>query len=192
MREENIYFTGFPLPMENVGGPDAAVVKEDLARRLCNLIPVACLRRVRSILLTWSLAKGFCKGARQHRTRAPLTVSFAVGGAGAQREIAVAAMKSLRREISRGMVRFNLIAGTRPEVAEYFRKAVMDAGLVAALGKGDVRVLSAVDRPAYFCAVHKDDARDGRAVDQAVGIVVLRGFGYSDYYGADRGESGRL
>lgn len=149
VREENIYFTGFPLPMENIGGPDATVVKEDLARRLCNLDPRGVFTSRAEHLIDTELGRGFC-ASMHNRTRKPLTVSFAVGGAGAQREIAVTAMKSLRREIGRGMVRFNLVAGARPEVAEYFRKAVMEAGLATQLRSGDVRVLAAADRPAYF------------------------------------------
>lgn len=155
VREERIHFTGFPLPMENIGGPDASVVREDLARRLCNLDPRGVFMSRAEHLIDVALGSGFCKHTRERRARTPLTVSFAVGGAGAQREIAVAALGSLRREISRGLVRMNLIAGTRPEVAEYFRNAVMRAGLVHALGKGDVRVLSAVDRPAYFAMFTK-------------------------------------
>lgn len=149
VREENIFFTGFPLPMEAVGGPDASVVKEDLARRLCTLDPRGVFTSRAQHFIDVELGKGFCASVpnRPHRV---LHVTFAVGGAGAQREIAVAALKSLRREILAGTLRYTLIAGTRPEVAEYFRTAVMDAGLAAPLQRGGVRVLVAENRPAYF------------------------------------------
>lgn len=150
VREENIFYTGFPLPMEAVGGPDATIVKEDLGRRLCTLDPRGVFVSRAMHLIDVELGRGFCERARQRSARTPLSVSFAVGGAGAQREIAVAALKSLRHDILRGRLRYTLVAGTRPEVAEYFRKAVMDAGLASALRKGDVRVLAAPNRPAYF------------------------------------------
>lgn len=149
VREENIYFTGFPLPMEAVGGPGADVVKDDLQRRLCALDPRGVFMSRAEHLVDVELGKGTCASIAERKTK-PLHVSFAVGGAGAQREIAVAAMQSLRREILRGNVRYTLVAGTRPEVAEYFRKAIMAAGLASALRKGDVRVLIAENRPEYF------------------------------------------
>ncbi|MDP3793293.1 MAG: hypothetical protein Q8R07_00910, partial [Candidatus Uhrbacteria bacterium] len=37
--EDHIFLTGFPLPKQNIGGPEASIVKHDLAARICNLDP---------------------------------------------------------------------------------------------------------------------------------------------------------
>lgn len=149
VREENIFFTGFPLPTEAIGGPEAAIVREDLGRRLCNLDPRGVFMSHATKSLESVLGNSFCDAVRG-RQRIPLSLAFAVGGAGAQREIAAAAMGSLRQDILRGRLRMTLVAGTRKEVADYFREQVMGFGLGSALKEGAVRILLAHDRPEYF------------------------------------------
>ena len=48
-----------------------------------------------------------------------LTITFAVGGAGAQKEIGARIVASLRHRIKAGAIRLNLLAGTRAEVRDY-------------------------------------------------------------------------
>jgi hypothetical protein len=55
-----------------------------------------------------------------------LTITYAVGGAGAQKEIGIQLMKSLSKEINDGRVKINLTAGTRSDLASYFDKAISD------------------------------------------------------------------
>ncbi len=62
------------------------------------------------------------------KTHHPLTLTFAVGGAGAQREYGVDIVKSLRRKLIKGQIRINLVAGIRNEVASYFKDSIKDLG----------------------------------------------------------------
>src|SRR3989344_4548887 len=39
VKTENIFLTGYPLPLENIGGESAEILKEDLKLRLLNLDP---------------------------------------------------------------------------------------------------------------------------------------------------------
>lgn len=154
VREENIFFTGFPLPTENIGGSDAPLLKDDLRRRLCNLDPRGVFLSHARPMLEAVLGRQYCASVSDAGKRA-VSLAFAVGGAGAQRDIAVAALTSLQKDIRRGRLRFTLVAGTRREIAEYFRKAIMELGLGGALRQGRVRVLAAPSRDAYFTVFAK-------------------------------------
>jgi RNA-binding protein YhbY len=59
----------------------------------------------------------------------PLTVAFAVGGAGAQRELAVPILRALSAKIKSGLIKVILVAGNRREVADYFEKVIKQTGL---------------------------------------------------------------
>jgi len=59
----------------------------------------------------------------------PLTIMFAVGGAGAQKEIGVKILKSLSRKIKARQVKVILAAGTKEKVKEYFKKNIEKLGL---------------------------------------------------------------
>jgi hypothetical protein len=48
-----------------------------------------------------------------------INLTFGIGGAGAQTDIAYAMAKSLRSKIQRGSVRLTILAGVRPEVAAF-------------------------------------------------------------------------
>ena len=78
-------------------------------------------------------------------------MAFAVGGAGAQREIGGAIMKSLKRELAQNKIVLHLIAGTRLEVARYFEDAARQLRLSKFLGKS-IKILIEPSRPQYFDA----------------------------------------
>jgi hypothetical protein len=80
-------------------------------------------------------------------------VAFAIGGAGAQREIGIDIAKSLHAEIKRGRIELTLIAGTRPEVKQYFETELKALGLGAALKKNQhLHILFEEVRASYFDA----------------------------------------
>ena len=81
----------------------------------------------------------------------PPRVAFAVGGAGAQAELADRFLPSLAPVLRAGQLHLRLIAGVRREVADRFRRAVDDAGLTPLLGTA-VEILHAPDLPTYFRA----------------------------------------
>jgi len=148
---KRVYLTGFPLPKENIGDDtDVDILRRDCAYRILNLDPEGRYlsehgEHVKEHLRMVRLPK---------RSNHPLTLTFAVGGAGAQREIGVVAMKSLRRYILKGNLRLNLIAGTNEEVRNYFRKEIDTGDLSSAFGRG-VRIQFSKTKEQYFSEFNK-------------------------------------
>lgn len=139
-----ITFTGFPLPHELVGGPRLGALTRNLAARLVRLDPSREFRR-------------HYRGELQHflgplpageEGRPPLVV-FAVGGAGAQADLARAFLPGFRRPLAEGRVRLALVAGVRAAVADSFREAISASGLEGSLGHG-LDILLAEDLEEYF------------------------------------------
>jgi hypothetical protein len=135
--EENVFLTGFPLPQENV---DTA--REDLRKRLARLDP----RRQFIGRYRESIAREVGEVGEKEGV---LTVTYAVGGAGAQRHVATQILHSTAQFIRDRRLRLNLVAGVRPEIAAFFREAIAQQRLDAELGTG-VRVLLAPDKASYF------------------------------------------
>ncbi|MFC1612344.1 DUF6938 domain-containing protein [Patescibacteria group bacterium] len=146
VRSENIFLTGFPIPKELIGGPKAEIVKHDMLERFCNLDPNGVFRsRYEKILHShFGASLKFCK-----KVKRPLTLTFAIGGAGAQRRLGVAIVKSLREKIKRHQIQVNLVAGTKTGLADFFVKELHKLGLKRNHGKG-VDILVEKDRPTYF------------------------------------------
>lgn len=144
--KERVFFTGFPLPKELIGGARARIVKHDLAHRIRNLDPQGIFTARNGAALYRALGREHFTAADRHR---PLTVTFAVGGAGAQRAIGVQILESLREKIAKREVRLNLVAGIRKDVAVMFHRAVGELKLSGELGRG-VTILSTSHRLEYF------------------------------------------
>lgn len=146
VRRDHIFLTGFPLPKELIGGPRTPIVRHDLGLRIANLDPKGTFRgRYRTT---------FKRHFREHyheRASRPVTVTFAVGGAGAQRGIGAALLRSLRGRIRRHEIRLQLVAGTRRDLARYFTERAKELRLTDEIGKG-VRILYQPDRWEYFRA----------------------------------------
>jgi hypothetical protein len=154
VKEENIFLTGFPLPMDAVGGPEAGQIYHDLSRRVCHLDPKNIFLSQSEAILDAKMGRGFCKTIEQTNARA-VSLTFAIGGAGAQREMAAEAMHSLSPSIKAGKLKMTLVAGIRNEVAEYFLQKAIDAGLQGALEDGGLVILQNKDRHDYFTAFNK-------------------------------------
>jgi len=121
VQEKNIYVTGFPLPKENIGTRRGlSILKKNLGCRIGKLDPRGVYQKKYDHTLSYYLGARYC-----HITdKRPLTIAFAVGGAGAQRDIGVTILKSLRHCIEEGKVALNLIAGARADVYDYYTKAL--------------------------------------------------------------------
>ncbi|MEK7653181.1 MAG: hypothetical protein AAB358_01740 [Patescibacteria group bacterium] len=131
IRPDKIYLTGFPLPDENVG-KNLKDLKLDLGRRLVQLdASKVYLSQYKKTLLS-QLGR---KNLKTKPTR-PLTITFAVGGAGAQRELGAEILKSLKKEILSGKVKLNLVAGVNLEVNQFFKEAIKNLGLRGKLNHG--------------------------------------------------------
>ena len=134
---ERVFLTGFPLPTENV-----LPVRDDLAGRIAVLDPSGEFRAKYRQFLANEL------GPVRSLDR-PMTIVFAVGGAGAQAEIARDMLTSLRPALEGGRVRICLVAGTRLEVNCFFLETIRDVGLAEQLGKS-VEVLASLSKTDYF------------------------------------------
>jgi hypothetical protein len=114
VKPANIFLTGYPLPVENIGSCDMEIAKEDLKNRLINLDPQRKYYQKYKLLIDKVLGK--LPETSDH----PLTIMFAVGGAGAQKEIGVTLVRKLSHRIKKGEVKVILVAGIREKVREYF------------------------------------------------------------------------
>lgn len=123
VRKDNIFFTGYPLPKENIGGEKIDIVREDLKNRLVRLDPKGTYQKKYSILLKQIF------DTVPKNNLSPLTIMFAVGGAGAQREIGVGIVSQLQKEIQRGKVKVILSAGIKKFVKDYFEYHIKKLGL---------------------------------------------------------------
>ncbi len=118
VKPENIFLIGYPLPIENItANPPAGgleILKNDLLHRLLNLDPQGRYQHYYGALIKKYLGK------LPQRANHPLTIMFAVGGAGAQKEIGVKIVKNLAKKIKEKEVKIILVAGIREKVKEYF------------------------------------------------------------------------
>ena len=120
VKEENIFFTGYPLPQELIGSEQMEILKDDLRKRLVNLDPQKRYLDNYKILVEHRL--GFIAEKSDH----PLTILFSVGGAGAQKEIATKMVKSLIDEVRSRKIQIVLSAGIKKKVKDYFEKELFD------------------------------------------------------------------
>ena len=138
VKPENIIFTGYPLPKENIG-EKLEILKEDIGHRLINLDPG---KKYRSIY--GPLIKGLL-GKLPEKSNHPLTIMFSIGGAGAQKEIPLNAINSLKEKIKDRKLRFIIAVGVREELRKYFSENIKGLEL-----DGWVHILSGVTIDEYF------------------------------------------
>lgn len=143
--DSRIFLTGFPLPKSNIDGPQATIAKKDLAARICNLDPNGIFIEKYAKTLMDTLGPELCQFKKMH----PLTLTFSVGGAGAQRQLAVDVIKSLRTHILQERIRVNLEAGTRKAVADFFLSEARKLRLGKTLGRF-LNINHYDSRPKYF------------------------------------------
>lgn len=114
--EDRIHLTGFPLPTELLGDKKLSMLKRDLAQRLFHLDPNGKFWARHGRNVEYFLGKENCVFKNDRK----LTITFAVGGAGAQKEIGRRIAGSLKGKLRAGEIKLNLVAGIRKEVFEYF------------------------------------------------------------------------
>lgn len=150
--DKNIFVTGFPLPSELVGGSKETKLRKHLADRLFNLDPDKIyLKRFRESLREHLGTRNF--PPKKHH---PLTLTFAVGGAGAQRELGVEIVKSLKTDIRRNKIQIILIAGVHQQVYDYFKKEIIDIGLGKELKQRKIHIQYSKTKAEYFNQFDKD------------------------------------
>ncbi|MFO7445969.1 MAG: hypothetical protein R6W90_06350 [Ignavibacteriaceae bacterium] len=114
--DDRIFLTGFPLPDELIGGKDLTTLKSDLGQRLFYLDPGQKFRARHERDVKYFLGRENC-GFRNERK---LTITYSVGGAGAQKEIGGKIANSLKKMLLNDEVILNLVAGTKKNVNDYF------------------------------------------------------------------------
>jgi len=139
--KENLIVTGFPLPQENIGS-QKKILLADLSRRIISLDPSNIYRTHEKALL-----KSITPKSLDHKKIEPVTITFAVGGAGAQKEIGSLIISRLKSLIKIGEIKINLVAGNRSEVRAYFENEIRQNNL--RLGRG-VEIVFDADKMEYF------------------------------------------
>lgn len=145
VKAEQVYVTGFPLPEENIGGAGEHILRSDLGCRIAHLDPKRKYQQKYQHTLDYYLGAEYCQG----NGRWPLTIMFAVGGAGAQRHIGIQILNSLHKEIDAGKVRLILVAGTRHDVYAYYQKEVSRLHLNEK-HNGSIEIIFEPTKHAYF------------------------------------------
>jgi len=135
VKPKNIFLTGYPLPLENIGSQKMEILKKDLKHRLVNLDPKKRYFKNYKELIEAKL------GRLPKKSNHPLTIMFAVGGAGAQRSLGASITHTLSEKIKKRKVKLILVAGIRQEVKKYFEKETK--GL-------NVEIIYAKDIVSYF------------------------------------------
>lgn len=143
VKSENIFLTGYPLPLENIGTEGLEVLKDDLSYRLLNLDPKKKYYQQYEPLITKNL------GPPPQKSDHILTIMFSIGGAGVQKEIVMRFVKSLSGKIKKGEIKIILMAGIRKNVKEYFSENIKKLGLENFLNKG-IEIISGADIQDYF------------------------------------------
>jgi hypothetical protein len=139
--QERISTSGFPLSPELLG-EELCVLKRDLGRRLVQLDPSN-----RFFPLHQRNVEYFLGAENLVRTdERPLTITYAVGGAGAQKEIGGKVARALKEKIRNGEVRVYLVAGIKPEVREYFLEVQDELGITS----GNLQVVYEETLAGYF------------------------------------------
>lgn len=140
--DERIFLTGFPLPQENIGD-NMDILRRDLAKRLIRLDPTKRFRTIHGEEAKHYLGEYWDPEA----DASPMTITYAVGGAGAQAEIAEGVVKSLAKPIKAGKIRLNLVAAHRNEVNLYFERLLQKEGLNSTNG---TRIIYNPNKNQYF------------------------------------------
>ena len=141
---EQIKFTGFPLPHELVGGPDLTALRKNLLGRLVRLDRKGVFREQ-----TRGEIHHFLGDLPADQEGRPPLLTFSVGGAGAQADLAKPFLKGIRSMIEEDRLRVCLAAGVRSEIAARFHQWIREAHLEHRLGNG-VDVFCAANMEDYF------------------------------------------
>lgn len=143
----NVLITGFPLPKENIG-TGQKIIRQDMADRIYNLDPRGIYRRKYSKLIEDYL----CPIKKIKKPKRPLTITFAVGGAGAQRDIGVILLQKLNKHLKKNTISLNLVAGVRNDVYLYFQNVLKQYDLDNC---SSVKIVYAEDKLSYFKIFNK-------------------------------------
>jgi len=139
VKKENIFLTGFPLPIENIGTENQEILKKDLSYRILNLDPQGKFYQKYKPLVDKHL------GPLPENSGHPFTIMFTIGGAGAQKEMVIRYVKSLADKIRKRELKIILSAGIREKVKEYFLENIKKLAL-----EGNIEIIFSEKIEDYF------------------------------------------
>ncbi len=155
VKKENIFLTGFPLPKENLGGKNLKLLKKDLVQRVLNLDPCGHYRQKYRGVIQQFLKNQKSTACNNGIGRAlSPTITFAVGGAGAQKKLAAKILTSLKEKILQNKIRLNLVAGSRIDVCLFFKQQIDANGLAKRLNK-NLKIIFAAQKEDYFASLNQ-------------------------------------
>ena len=123
VKPKNIFLTGYPLPLKNIDGKNMETLKKDLKYRLLNLDPQKEYFERYKILVEGKLGK------MPQKNNHILTIIFAVGGAGAQKEVGIKIVESLTKKIKANEIKIILVAGIKEKVKNFFLEKIRELNL---------------------------------------------------------------
>jgi hypothetical protein len=144
--QQNIFLTGYPLPMSSIGNESMSLLKYDVRNRLANLDPLKKYEHGYASLIKTNL------GALPAGSDHPLTIMFAVGGAGAQKEIGVSLLRQFKNKIAARELKIILVAGTKMNIKQYFDEEIKKLGMEKLK---NIEVLFAPNFGEYFDAFNE-------------------------------------
>lgn len=148
--EDNIRLTGYPLPKGNIGDERLTHLKRVILRRLKNLDPNnVYLKRHSQDMARYLGAPNYSE-----KPDHPLTITFAIGGAGAQKEIGIAIAKSLSKQLCAKEMRLILVAATHKNVRDYFTDELHKNSLDHVLGSS-IKIIYEPTKDGYFDSFNK-------------------------------------
>lgn len=144
--ERDILLTGFPLPKENIGSEkNMEILKNDLFERLLRLDP----RNKFFSFHKSSVLRMLGKKHIPNRKEEPFTLTFAVGGAGAQTELAKEILKSLKEKLVQKKIRINLALGILMDVYNRFIEYIHELKLIPFFNN-ELKIIHNTDIFKYF------------------------------------------
>ncbi len=144
--EKNILLTGFPLPLNLLGNRNLDVLKKNLIRRLAKLDPEGKFNNLYRHSVNAFLYDKESINNSEKDDNTPLTITFAVGGAGAQKEIGKQISINLAERIINNQIHLNLVAGTRKELKMYFEQVKKEISGAA----NNIKIIWEEDNESYF------------------------------------------
>ena len=143
IKSENIFLIGYPLPLENIGSENMSILIKDLKNRILNLDPDKKYFQNYAPLIKEKL------GELSEKSDHILTLMFAVGGAGAQKEIAYNILKNLRSQVCEKKIKIILVAGTKEKIRQYFLSCIRNLHLEAYSNSG-IEIIFEKEKTDYF------------------------------------------
>ncbi len=146
IRKSNVFITGFPLPVENIGNRyEMDTIKEDLFKRLLRLDPRKRFLPVHQDSIRRYLNRSFSEASPPGK----FTLMFAIGGSGVQYKMTRDIILSLKEKIADSEISLYFSAGINESIYSFLLDELKSAGLEEYLGKS-VKIAFHNDVMEYF------------------------------------------